>query len=279
MADFNAGEAGKGALGGAATGAAIGSVVPGVGTAIGAGVGAIGGGLLGGLFGGNEESEQQKQARKRMEDYYNSIGAGRTAPQTQYSGFRRNQSDLISRLQAQSMGQGPSLAMAQLKAAQDRNAAQQQSLAASGRGGPLAAQVAANNIGRLGAQSAQDSAAARIAEQQMALTQLGSAVQGARGQDEQANIANADMKLRMMGLDDATRLQLLAQMSGNANAIANKPTLGDQLLAGGSNAFGAYLGAKGAGGGGGGAASAPYSTPTYSGQGGYSGVFRSAFGG
>ncbi len=236
--------AGKGAMSGASTGGSIGGPW-------GAIIGGVGGGILGGRFGGEEGSKgstEEQANRQMMLDYYNSVRA-RQAPQMgpaaqgSLSSFRGNQSDLVTRLEAMSKGQGPSLAAQQLRAAQDRNAAQQHSFANSGRGGPLAAQVAANNVGLLGAQSAQDSASARIAEQQAALNQLGLTLHGARGADEEmsrfnagqsneASARNLEAKLRTMGMSDEAITRILAQMNENARSKAARPSGFDQLLAG-----------------------------------------------
>ena len=105
---------------------------------------------------------------------HGSMQGGRTAPQAgpaamgQTSDFRGNQQDLISRLEALSKGQGPSLAAEQLRQATDRNMGQQASIAQSGRGNAaLAGLTAANQGAQLGQQAASDSAVARIAEQQI----------------------------------------------------------------------------------------------------------------
>lgn len=258
---YDTGQGIKGGVGGAMAGFSVGGPL---GAVIGGGLG-----LLGGFGGG--ESEQQKANRKRLEDFYNSV-RNRDIPQAgpastgDYSGFRNNQRNLISMLEAQAQGRGPSVAGQQLKAALDQNSAQQQSLAASGRGGPLAAQMAANNIGRLGAQTSQDAATARVAEQATALNQLGLTVHGARGADEEMNRFNAGQKnevmmgnlaarLKAMGQNDDAILRALGAMSGNANAQAAIPGLGDQIMAGGAGMFmqGATqrAGAKGGGPGGG----------------------------
>ena len=237
---YNTGQGVKGAAGGAMAGFGVGGPLGGL---IGGGLG-----LLAGFGGG--ESENDKRMRQMLMDYYQQAG-NRQAPQTGaaaqagYSSFRQNQQDLIGRLEALSKGQGPSLAMAQYQAATDRNMAAQQSMAQSGRGGPLAAFNAANNMGQLGAQAAQGSAAARIQEQQMALNQLGLTLHGARGADESINtfnanetnqsaLANLDAKLRSQGMDDQTRLALLAQMGGMDARQAAQPGFGDTLMAGGA---------------------------------------------
>lgn len=230
----------KGAGGGAMTGGSIGGPW---GAAIGAGAG----GLLSLLGGGPSEEEQ------RMEEYRKQI-MNRQAPQlgpisnAATSDFRGNQQGLVQRLEAMANGQGPSLAGEQLKAATDRNMAQQSSIAQSGRGNAtLANLVAANNMQNLGQGAAQQAAAARIGEQQMALGQLGGAIQGGRGQDEAlgqfnaqqnnfGNQANLEAKLRTMGLNDAAILNVMNQQTQQAN----RPGLGDQLLAGGTGALGFF---------------------------------------
>lgn len=226
---------------------------------------AIGGamGMLHGVWAGNDVQSRDQAAKNQMGgpddqyrqmlmDYYNSVG-GREAPQagpaaqSGYSDFRTNQSDLVSRLEALSKGQGPSLAAQQFQQSQDRNMASQQSMAQSGRGGPLAALNAANNMGQLGAQGAQGAAMARIQEQQMALNQLGLTLHGARGADEANNQFNAneqnqmagtnlDAKLRAMGYNDEARLRILQQMGqlGDRQANNAKPSMFEKFMAGAS---------------------------------------------
>src|SRR5688500_3113323 len=98
----------KGAGGGALAGGSIGGPV---GAVVGGGLG-----LLGGFFGG--ENENDKRRRDMMMQYY---GQGVQAPQagpaaqSAYSGFRSNQSALVSRLEAMANGQGPSLARQQFE--------------------------------------------------------------------------------------------------------------------------------------------------------------------
>jgi hypothetical protein len=243
----------KGAAGGAMTGAALGSVVPGVGTAIGAGVGGIAGGLLG-LFGGGKDDEQ----KRLLEEYRRQVMA-REAPQigpasqAATSDFRTNQQDLVKRLEAQANGTAPSIVDAQLRQATDRNMAQQSSIAQSGRGNPtLAGIVAANNSANFGQAASQSAVAGRLAEQQMANQQLSGTLQGARGTDEQtsqfnaqqqnfANQANLEAKLRTMGLNDTAIMNIMQQVNG----INAKPTLGEQLLAGGTGALGMFAANRG----------------------------------
>lgn len=241
-------QAGQGAAGGAATGAALGSVLPGLGTGVGAVLGGLGGGLLGG-FGSNP---YEGALRDQL---------GRPAPQAgpaspaQNSFFRNNQSELIKRLEAQSRGEGPSLAAQQLQAAQDRGMKQGAGLAAS-TAGPNAAlgQFQALNVaGANQAQASQDAAMARIQEQYNAQNLLGLTVHGARQQDESVGMfnsaqqnamsqANLAAKLEAMGLDRNTLMALM----GNAG-----PGMGTQLMAGGFGALGFLAGQQGLGGQGG----------------------------
>lgn len=248
----NYGDGLKGAAGGAATGAAIGSVVPGYGTAIGGAIGGVAGGLIG-LFGGGDDQ------KKKLEEYRKMLLARDVpqlgpAAQATTSDFRGNQQGLISRLEAMANGTAPSMADAQLRSAVDRNTATQQSFAQSGRGNPtLAAILAANNSNNFSQGAAQQAVAARIAEQQGAIQQLGAATGQARQQDQadsqfnaqQQNFAaqaNLEARLRAMGLSDQAVLNIMQQMGAEQNRV----TTGDQLMAGGVGALGMYAGQRGA---------------------------------
>ena len=243
----------KGGVEGAAGGALAGGSFAG---APGAVVGGVVGGLAG-LFGGGGDENKNKD-RQRLLDYYASLQGreSRGAPQigstaqADYSTFRDNQSNLIKHLEAMSQGRGPSLAAEQFKSSTDRNIAQQQALAQSGRGNQTAAAFqAANNSAQLGAQSAQDAGVARIAEQQMALNQLGLTLHGARGSDEDTNrfnagqlnntaLANIDAQLKARGLDDEARIRVLGMITGGSANTG--PGLGSQILAGGAGLYSMY---------------------------------------
>lgn len=240
--------AAKGAAGGAMAGAAIGGPW-------GAAIGGVAGGVLG-YFGGdgakNEEAQSVAGRANELERQWGNRAAPQAGPAAQaaYSGFRGNQQQLVGYLEAMSRGQAPSLAEAQLRAAQDRNAAQQRGYAAGARGpsAGLANFNAANNVAALGARSGQDAAQARIAEQQMALQQLGLTLHGARGADENVNTfntgqinardqANLEARLRAMGMTDESQIRALAlQLQAGGQAIPG-PSMGDQILAGGANAY------------------------------------------
>lgn len=228
----------QGAAGGALTGAAVGSVIPGVGTAIGGVAGGLLGGL-GGLFGnqgGIPGSEEEMRRLQALADMY----GGRTAPQMENSAFRGNQQALVRMLEEQASGGGPSQAAAMLAAATERNsrAAASRAAGTTGPNAALAQFQAQNTIGNLGAQSAQDAAAARIAEMNAARNQLGLVLQGARGQDESVGQNNLEAKLRQMGINDQAQLQAIMQKIGLLTGNASVPSMGEQLLAGGAGAFG-----------------------------------------
>lgn len=208
----------------------------------GIGLGAAGIGALGKMFGGGNDDEY----RKRLEMMYGQYG-GRTAPQAgpasqaTNSDFRGNQRDLVDRLDALSRGHGPSLAAQQFRQATDQNMKSQQAMAASGRGGPLAAFNAAGNMGQLGAQAAQGTALARTNEQMQALGQLGGVINQGRTNDEATNQFNTlqtnyrekdnlEARLRTMGYNDEMIRNILMQQG----ALAGKPSVWDQLLAGGA---------------------------------------------
>ena len=129
-------------------------------------------------FKGNLASEQEvkdafdlSQATKNVTDV--------TDPETRRSLDRSKfateaNQQLITDLQKQAAGEGPSLAEAQLKSAQDRNLSQQLAAAASMRGGNQAAsqRQLAMQAAQAGQATAQDAAAARIQEANLARQQL-----------------------------------------------------------------------------------------------------------
>lgn len=236
------------------------------------GLGSMGAGLLANQFGSDPMAGVNKDLagyqrsvmggwspgalRPGVQGFFNPRGPaqytpGRTAPQAgpaaqaQTSGFRQNQADLISRLEALSKGQGPSLAAEQLRQATDRNMSQQASIAQSGRGNAALAGIQASNASAgLGAQAASDAAVARIAEQQMALQQLGQNVATGRTQDQDLGQFNAlqtnyrdqfniEAQLRARGLDDEAIRAILGMKMASAQA-AQQGSLGNQLMAGGA---------------------------------------------
>lgn len=231
----------KGAGGGALAGGSIGGPW---GAAIGGGLGLLAG------FGGGENENDARQREMLMRYFGQNMEAPQAgnAAQSAYSGFRSNQSALISRLEAMANGQGPSLAKQQFEQATDRNMRGQQAMAASGRGGPLAQLTAANNMAGLGANAAQGSALARTNEQMQAIGQLGGVIAQGRGADEGVNmfnagqtnntsLANLSARLDAMGMNQQRKLQILQMLGGQNSRQANQPGLGDQVLAGGAGMF------------------------------------------
>lgn len=211
--------AGQGAAGGALAGSAFGPW--------GAAIGGVVGGAAG-YFGGDGTDPEVEANRQRMLEYYN----GLQGHQAGMSDFRDNQRNLITNLEAQAAGRGPSLAGEQLRAATDRNVRQQVGLSQTGLGNPAAAaMMAQNNSANLGAQASQDAAAARIQEQYNAQNLLGLNIHGARGQDEEMGRFNAGQ------LSDADRLRLYALQGMNGQSKTG-PSEGESILAGGAGMYG-----------------------------------------
>lgn len=107
------------------------------------------------------------------------------APASADSSFRQGQQDLVSALQAQSSGQGPSLAQMQLQQGTDQALAAQAAQAASARGvdPALAQRLALQNSANIQQQQAGQSGMLRLQEQQQSQNALAQALQGARSQD------------------------------------------------------------------------------------------------
>lgn len=132
-----------------------------------------------------------------------SVDAKRVAiDRAQSDQLRLGQNDLISLLQAQANGTGPSAAQALQQKAIDQAIGTQRSLAGGTRGpGRIAAALrASQNIAQLTGQGAADSAALRAREMQEGRTALGTALTAARGQD--ISLATAQGQL-----SNATELQ------------------------------------------------------------------------
>lgn len=136
-------------------------------------------------------------------------GKRATQAQRQQQQARRGQRGLISQLQAQSAGRGPSLAEAQLRSAQDRSLKQQLAAAAAQRGGNQASlqRALARSQAEQAATVGQQAAQARIQEQLAARQQLAGALQSQRSQDLQAQ-----------NLQEQLQNQRLAQQLGASQA-------------------------------------------------------------
>lgn len=219
----------QGAAGGALAGSTLGPL------------GGIAGGLIGGLggfFGGNPddaaEAERRKYLRGVNQRQAPTLGPANTAD---YSGFRNNQANLISQLEAMARGEGPSVSREQLNQATNRNIAAQNALAANGRGGNLGMMMAMNNTGRLGAQAAQDAALGRVQEQNAAINNLGMQIYSGRNADEDTNRFNASQRNQMAQQNAANQLSFWANQDqsnlGGMQMASRGPSLSEQILAGG----------------------------------------------
>jgi hypothetical protein len=247
-------------LQGAAGGAAAGGVLGGP---IGAGIGGALGGL-GGLLGGSSAPQLAGYGRRNDSLWSALNGAqGRDGAQIgQYersSGgqeFRTGQQALISQLQRQASGRGPSLAGMQARQAADVGMANQLSMAAGAGPGneALAARQAMQNNAGISANLAMTSAQARMAEQLNARQQLAGVLGNARGQDignEQFNagsynsrqLSQAQLNQQNLGRNDAYEMGLRGLELDNARAKmgAHSPnTFGTQMMSGGANLLAMY---------------------------------------
>lgn len=183
----------------------------------------------------------QANARKAQQVAAGNIGAERiNAAQidpSQQAQFRGGQAQLVSDLQAQAAGNGPSLAQDQLRQGTDRNIAQAMALQASQRGTNAASGMRniAQNTALANQQAAQQAATLRVQEQLAGREQLGNVLGAARGQDiglastdaqllQQANMANQATGLDASKANQAANLQ--AAMS-NQNASLQQQNLND----------------------------------------------------
>lgn len=180
----------------------------------------------------------------------------------------RQQSQLMDLLMQRAQGQGPSISDMQMQRGLDQGMAQQQALAASGRGNPaLAARQASQNASGMAQNMAGQAAMGRVAEVQGAQQLAAGALQGARGQDLQRQLAQAQMTqqgnqfnvnagLQQTGLNDQAQQGLLQQQLqalGMAQqgrqayqdartqrfmGLTQTPTTGEQILGGASSLMG-----------------------------------------
>lgn len=147
----------------------------------------------------------------------------RKAPQldqSQSNQMRDAQTNLLTDLQNQAAGIGPSLAQAQLAKASDQNLANTLSSIQSTRGmGATAAAGQAQGAGaQAGQQLAQDSAILRLQEQMQAKGMLGQLATGARGQDLGAAAQNAQLQAQNEQQIAALTMQGIAQGLDYASA-------------------------------------------------------------
>lgn len=218
------------------------------------------GGLIGDIGGGLAGNRGDNEFRDVNSDNFNLPGyqqgydqRGQLANQMsqQGSGFRDQQAGLMGQLQQRANGQGPSMADMQMQRGLQGALAQQQALAASGRGNPaMAARQASMQSGNIASQMAGQGAMARAAEQQGAQGMLGQMLQGARGQDinqqqvnNQGQLSALQQQLQLQQLQQNGRMGYEQQRGNRFNSLTQTPTpqeagLG-MLSSGAAAAFGA----------------------------------------
>lgn len=129
---------------------------------------------------------------------------------------RGQQAALADALNAQMRGEGPSLAQGQLRAATDRNVAQQAGLAASNRNvnPALAARMQGQNTAMANQQAAGDSAQLRAAEQLSAQQQAGTLAGQMRSGDQAANAeANTNQRAQQQAAIDLSEQNRAAKIA------------------------------------------------------------------
>lgn len=205
-----------------------------------------------------KNQQRTRAAREGLQGMSAQLESERRATGSNLTGARSQQQQLVGALQRQAAGQGPSIAEAQLRQAQDRSLSQQLAAAAAARGGnaalnqrSLARQAAASNQN-----IAQQAAQARMAEQLQAQQQLGQLTGQIRGQDlsqQQAalqgvlssqNLIGSLARFEDQSLQDLERLKSqnalgisgLSQQARAANAAANNQLTGG-LIQGGAAAL------------------------------------------
>ena len=239
-------QAAQGAVGGALTGATIGSVGGPMGTAVGAGVGAIAGGVAGWFGGGDEKDEYQRKLEELAAHYANmsapELGQAAQGVQSQ---LVSNRAALISQLEAQARGEGPSAAAQMMQRGAD-SAVRGMTAQASGAGGrgvnAGAAMREAQNAGvGMQMQNLQNTGIIRSQEQLNAQGQLGQNIsqgissdnqmsQFNAGQNNQFAMQQALLEMQQRGLASGTSMQSLQMGAGMA-----QPGMGTSLLAAGAN--------------------------------------------
>lgn len=263
MANWN--QAFQGAMGGGAAGGSLGGPWGAAGGAILGGLGGLFGGGSGGMPGYDERNRQlqagiggaQGRPGAQIGQYERSAGGQE---------FRTGQQQLISQLQAQAAGRGPSLAGMQAQQAADQGMAQQLSMAAGagpGNEAIMARQAMQNNAG-ITQGNAMTAAQARMAEQMGARQQLAGVLGQARGMDinnEQFNAGNynqrqygqAQLNQQNLNRNDSYEMGLRGMDLQNASGQMGGQTpntFGTQMMSGGANLLAMYgMGQLGGGGG------------------------------
>lgn len=161
---------------------------------------------------------------------------------TQQEEFRRKQIEFANRLEAQTRGEGPSVASGEYRIAADRAMANQFALSRSG-GGALAARQAAINAAGIQQEAARQASQIRMAEALAAQQQLGNVLETGRagdinlatnqaGLNQGANLANAAAQNTNI-YQNAT----LSQDAARANALAFNTQLAQQAQLNQNNAL------------------------------------------
>lgn len=136
-------------------------------------------------------------------------------------GFRQSQATNIQALESAAAGRGPSLAEETLKQGTDRALKQQLAAAATTGGNPaLARRNAALQAAATQRQAGIDSVALRLQEQQAARSQLGGALDSARGQEIGVNTTDAGLTQQMALANLGARNQVGLANAGAQNQFA-----------------------------------------------------------
>lgn len=190
-------------------------------------------------------AREAEQARTEQKDLRGELGQDVSA--------RRG---LVSELQSQARGEGPSLAQAQMRQAQDRSLAQQLAAAGRSRGAGAAATQRQLMRGQQSAarQIAQDSAIARMQERQAAQQQLGSLTSQSQQQLGQQLMANRQLEAQQQlaaqqGLTQSESLRQQALLDAariHAGVGATRRGEEAQKQASSSALMGAAIGGMGA---------------------------------
>lgn len=220
-------------------------------TGIGAATGALKGLGGGAAHGSNIEPGIQRSVAIDPNKYINAaptvaptaqaFTSAPTAINTAASDKSRNyQNFLAQQLQAQTLGQGPSLAQGQFQNNLDQSIAAQHALAASATGGNigLAQRQAAMNTGNLNVQAANQAAQLRMQEQLQAQGLLGQTATNQRGQDIGLATSQAGLTQNNQQFNAGAQQQ---NSQFNANQEAQLNSLRQQYMAMGLSAEQANL--------------------------------------
>jgi len=165
----------------------------------------------------------------------NAVGSTPQIDMSQQAQFRGDQLGLAQQLQAQSQGQGPSLANLQLQQALNQSQSQAMGMAASQRGvnPAIAARNAQMSMGQNQQAAAMQSAQTRMQEQMNAQGQLGNVLNQGRGGDISLASNQADLQAKQNALNvqaNTSAQQLQEQQWGQQNAINMQARQGNSAI-------------------------------------------------